>query len=103
MGDGSNPLDAAPGLARIAVAAWVRSAAWTVQTSTRMGGKLVHAALQAVDPEPRQAPPREPAPPSGAEPFTTGKPDLRARGADLLRRSTEMGEQEDGHPAYELI
>src|SRR3954471_22696896 len=85
-----------PGLARLAFATWFRTAEWTLGTSRRG----VRHALGIEDPPPPAA---TQAPPPAAPPTTPAAPDLRARGAELLRRSAEVGEDEAAHPAYELI
>jgi hypothetical protein len=42
--NGSGPLDALPGLARIAVSAWWHSTEWALRTSVRTGRQMVEAA-----------------------------------------------------------
>lgn len=124
MSGDSDLLGAAPGLARIAFAAWVRTSAWTLHASTRAGGRVMRAALNgepptelfadaadelrrvariALDLVDSEGQPRtDPAPPPPREP--EHRPvDLRERGADLLRRSADVRESDEGHPAYELI
>jgi len=80
------------GLARLAVGAWWRTASWTVDTTRR----TVRQALGIEDTAP-------PEPERGDEAPAPGPVDLRERGADLLRRSAEVGPEEDPHPAYEQI
>lgn len=75
-------------LARVALGAWLRTAGWTVETSVR----TIQRALGVDDPPP------EPAPEPVRRPV-----DLRERGAELLRRSAEVGDEDGAHPAYELI
>jgi len=112
-----NRLQALPGLARIAVSAWVRTAEWTLGATARVGARVVEAArtgesptqlfqessgelrdyarralgLEADEPEPEQA--------DGTVPEES----LRERGAELLRRSADVHYTEDAHPAYERI
>ena len=113
-------LEAAPGILRIAAAAWRYTAEWTVGASARAGSRLVRAAMS-------EEPPVEFLRKSGAEargyarrllgiPASDDKaagaaadssgaasPSLRERGAELLRRSADVRFEEDTHPAYERI
>jgi hypothetical protein len=117
-----SPLQAAPGLIRIAAAAWWRTAGWTIGTGVRVGSRLVEASISGQSPAQlfqdggaelrayarrvlgiADAEPGE----SEAGPEADGRPDpnasLRKRGEELLRRSTEVGDEDVVHPAYERI
>ena len=123
--DGSTEdlLRATPGLVRIAGEAWWRATAWTVGTSARASSRVLRAALSGEAPgdlfstsgaEARAQLRRllgvEAA---GDEPLEAGEPPpptddssaagLRARGAELLRRSADVDLEEDTHPAYARI
>jgi hypothetical protein len=113
-----NRLGAVPGLARIALSAWLRTAEWTLGTTARVGARVVEAArtgeaptdffqestadlrnyarnvLGISEPEP---------PPDTEEAEEDPELPLRERGADLLRRSADVHAEEDAHPAYERI
>jgi len=116
-GNGSQ-LAAIPGMARIALSAWLRTAEWTLGTSVRVSARIVAAARSGEAPTElfqesaddlrryargvlgiaeREAPPEEEVAEEDPE------LPLRARGAELLRRSAEVREDEDAHPAYERI
>jgi hypothetical protein len=121
---GSAALDAAPGLARIAAAAWLRTAAWTAGTTLRAGRRLAGAAtgqesaaelardaqtevvgavqklLGVTDLEQRLGSllPTAPEAANG-----DGETDLRRRGYELLERSSELADQGESHPAYARI
>jgi hypothetical protein len=130
--DGASPesedaslLRAAPGLARIAAGAWWRTAGWTAGAYARVGSRLLKAAssgqsaadlIQDAHAELRQqarrilrdtdgdeaaeATPR----PEPTSRHGTSRPEtLRDRGADLLRRSADVRDEESAHPAYERI
>jgi hypothetical protein len=118
-------LRSVPGLARIAAAAYWRSARWTARASTRAGSRVIRAAVTGQEP---------------GELFRSAEADLRARarrvlgisdraadesvmvtpeeidaereearrslrerGAELLRRSADVNFDEDSHPAYTRI
>lgn len=105
-------LRAAPGVARIAVAAWWQTARWTARVSAKAGSRALSAATSGM---------------SAAELFRSSGADarsyarrllgivgagtdgtdsaapLRERGAELLRRSADVRFREDTHPAYERI
>src|SRR3954454_15346339 len=115
----SSALEAAPGLARIAAGAWIRTAGWTAASTLRAGRRiagvavgresatdLVHdAQAEFVEVAQRVLGVSElagllPKPESDAE-----SPDeaLRRRGYELLERSSELAEQGEAHPAYARI
>jgi hypothetical protein len=117
-------LRALPGLARIAGTAWVRTADWSARAALGAGSRLVRAAASGDPPtdvlrhtgedvrdyarrllgivdrgeDAEQAPEPEPKPPRPEMEAT-----LRERGADLLRRSADVREDEAVHPAYARI
>jgi Abortive infection alpha len=116
-------LQAAPGLVRIAAAAWWRTAGWTVETSVRIGSRLMEASVSGQSPaqlfqdggaelrayvrrvlgivesELREDEPPEPE--SGERESTNAS--LRKRGEELLRRSADVDYHEEAHPAYGRI
>jgi hypothetical protein len=79
-------LAAAPGLARVAAGAWLRTVAWTAETSLSAARSLLGENGSALAPD---------APESA--------PSLRERGAELLSRSADIDYEEDAHPAYARI
>jgi hypothetical protein len=113
-------LDAAPGLARIAGRAWIRTAGWTAGVAVRAGRRTVSAAVSGENPlnliRDAQIELIE-----GAQRLLGvseleqrlagmlggGEPDreqsLRDRGNALLNRSSELEEHGDAHPAYARI
>ena len=115
-----------PGLARLGAVAWWRGAQWSVETSARVGTRLVRYAasgqapgdllaesgrdlrvwlrrfIDVVDESAHAASAGAPSPaPPDARP--NGHAPLRERGAELLRRSADVHHDEDCHPAYEGI
>jgi hypothetical protein len=111
----------APALARLAMAAWWHATEWAARTGTRAGTRVLRAAADGESPaelleaatgelrgflrelldaaEPRTAP----AAAAAREEPKKGRGEvlsLRARGADLLRRSADVKEDADAHPAY---
>ena len=105
-------LRAAPGLVRIAAGAWMRMAEWYVESSVRVGSRLLDAAssgestaelMRETRAEVRDHARRALGIDDGAVDHETVEDALRARGAELLRRSADVGYQEDIHPAYERI
>ena len=99
--DNGGPLGALAGLARISAGAWVRTASWGIGTSVR----AARAAIDLLDPsyaDEHERPPerahtdeRTPSPPAPLS--------LRERGAELLRRSTDVESDDGAHPAYARI
>jgi hypothetical protein len=113
-------LDEAPGLARIAAGAWLRTAEWTAGIALRAGRRTVNAAISGENPldllrdaqielidgaqrllgvsdlEERLA---------GRLGTSNADRDqsLRERGHALLNRSSELDEHSDAHPAYARI
>jgi hypothetical protein len=115
---------AVPGLARIAAAAYWRSARWTAKASKDAGERVVKAATTGQDPaelfrstgaEVRERTRRMLGIPERPEERVAMNPDageaereearqsLRERGAELLRRSADVSLEEDSHPAYTRI
>jgi hypothetical protein len=115
---------AVPGLARIAAAAYWRSARWTAKASKDAGSRVIKAATTGQEPgelfrstgaEFRertrrvlgiQERPEERAamnPEAAAAEREEARQSLRERGAELLRRSADVSLEEDSHPAYTRI
>jgi Abortive infection alpha len=109
-----------PALARLTAGAWIRSTVWGVEAGVKVGERAVRfvvpdealelveevgAALRSsardllgIDDIDRRV--RELMPPDAA----SEHPDsLRARGAELLRQSADVEEQDGAHPAYARI
>jgi hypothetical protein len=121
--DGAHGLQAAAGLARIALSASWRTTEWAVRTATAIPRRVVGAALHpgkaralardlrnAVPVPGPGAPPQPDA--STAAPTSGGRtngydPDtastLRKKGAELLRQSRDVHYEFGSHPAYERI
>ncbi len=107
-----------PALARIAGAAYWRSARWTARTSVRATGRVMRAAVSGQEPaelfrstgtEIRDRTrrilgiPEEPEP-MPEEPLSEdAKRTLREQGEALLRRSADVNLDEGSHPAYARI
>jgi hypothetical protein len=102
--------DDLPGLARLAVGASWRTAEFAVRTSLDVTRGALHS-LGVDLPQPRppaapDAPPEGPPAPEDVAPVPTpsaARVSLRERGDELLRRSADVREDEEGHPAYERI
>jgi Abortive infection alpha len=123
-GDDDNLIRAAPGLARIAVGAYWRTAQFAAEQGVRMSSRVLRAAvsgetaaemLNDLGDEARRTARRllgvideeahaarngddEPVPPPAG---TTDA--LRERGSELLSRSADVAYEEDAHPAYARI
>src|SRR5919106_2753565 len=117
----SRRLDAAPGLARIAAGAWLRTAGWTAGIAVRAGRRTVNAAISGENPldllrdaqielidgaqrllgvselEERIAGLL------GSSCTDDRDESLKDRGHALLNRSSELDEHVDAHPAYARI
>jgi hypothetical protein len=122
QGSARGAFDAAPGLARIAAGAWLRTATWTAGSALRAGRRLAGAALAGESPvelaRDAQAELIGAAQkilgvsdleqrlgsllPSSSSSGNGGDDasELRRRGYELLERSSELTDQGDGHPAY---
>jgi len=115
---------AVPGLARIAAAAYWRSARWTAKASKDASERVIRAATSGQEPgelfrstgaEIRERTRRVLGIPERPEERVTMDPNaaeaereearksLRERGAELLRRSADVNLDEDSHPAYTRI
>ncbi len=106
-------LRAAPGLARIAAVAWWRTAQWTVRSSLSAYQRAVRAAVRGESTELLQETVEElrehmrellglnarDGPPEDEASLEA----LRERGAELLRRSADVYDDDDAHPAYARI
>ena len=117
-----------PGLARLGAVAWWRGAQWSVETSVRVGARLVRYAasgqapadllaesgrdlrvwlrrfLDVVDESAHAAASATaPSPAAPAEASPNGHLPLRERGAELLRRSADVYHDDECHPAYDRI
>ena len=96
-----------PSLARLAAGAYWRTAEFAV----RSGLDLTRSVLlefgislpQPQPPDPATTPPPENGAAPAPAPSGTAKPTLRERGDELLRRSADVHENEDEHPAFERI
>jgi Abortive infection alpha len=119
-----NLLRTVPGLARIAAAAYWRSARWTVKASRDAGSRVIRAATTGQEPgelfrstgaEIRERTRRMLGVEQRPEEQTVMTPDaaeaereaarksLRERGEELLRRSADVNFDEGSHPAYARI
>jgi hypothetical protein len=118
-------LRAVPGLAKIAAAAYWRSARWTVKASAEAGSRAVRAAASGQEPSElfrsteaeirervrrvlgvpeRGVEEREMMTPDAAESEREeARKSLREAGEELLRRSRDVNFAEDAHPAYMRI
>jgi hypothetical protein len=127
--NGSGDVDllrAAPVLARLAFAAWLRAAGWTVQTSLSASSRVVRGAangespadilrdvegelreyvrrLLGVDADGNAADESEPVDAEVVEDDRPTVDRLREQGRDLLRRSADVYDDDDAHPAYARI
>ena len=130
--DDAGVLDILPGLARIGAVAWWRTTQWSVETSFRIGSRLVRFAasgqapadvfreggtdlriwlrrfLDVVDESAHAAANTGdngagPAADAKATRSPNGHVPLRERGAELLRQSADVRLDDDCHPAYERI
>jgi hypothetical protein len=93
-------VESAPGLARLAASAWLRTIEWTVGSAARAGGRIVEGTLGGDAPPPRDE--GEARDGREREPLS-GPAELRRRGEELLRRSAEVGPEDEAHPAYMRI
>jgi hypothetical protein len=100
------------GLLRIAANAGLSTAQWVVQTSVRTGTRVARGLATGEPPtkivhdlgmELRSAAQEALGVTPPAEPVSASTEELRTRGAELLRRSSDVHFVEDTHPAYERI
>jgi abortive infection alpha-like protein len=125
-------LQAIPGVARIAVSAWWRTAGWALDTSLQATSRVVQAAVSGEPPAqflrnagndvrryartvlgifddvvtpPTEAAPVDGAPETAASPVSANGTDaaLRERGEQLLRDSADVEIDDQIHPAYARI
>ena len=114
-------LEAAPGLARIAARAWLRTAEWTASGTLRAGRRLTRAALTGESPIALLNEARDEVVASAqallgvteierrlggdnGEPSVEDRErSLRDRGVALLNRSSDLEDSSDVHPAYARI
>jgi Abortive infection alpha len=125
-------IEVLPGLARIGASAWWRGTQWSLQTSMRVGERVVRFAasgqapadlfreggtdlrvwlrrfIDVVDESAHAAASTgdngaAPAASSAPSASQNGEVPLRVRGADLLRKSADVHHDDDCHPAYERI
>lgn len=116
-----------PGLARLGAVAWWRGAVWSVETSVRVGTRLVRYAasgqapgdllaesgrdlrvwlrrfIDVVDESAHAAAGAAAPSPDPPDAGANGHVSLRERGAELLRHSADVYHDDDCHPAYEGI
>jgi hypothetical protein len=88
-------LDAAPALARMTVNAWWNTAAWAVGSTVRFADGVARAALSLG--EGGHVPTRDDV---AAAVRREDDVSLRDRGAELLRKSSDVHFDDDSHPAY---
>ena len=119
--DDGGMLQAVPGLVRIGISAGWRSAGFAIDTSLRVGSRVLEAAssgestaelFRSAGSELRDyarrllglssTPPAQP-PPGGSPEQNGSQSPLRERGAELLRKSADVTFSEEAHPAYERI
>jgi hypothetical protein len=120
-----NLIRTVPGLARIAAAAYVRSARWTARASAEAGQRVIKAAMSGQEPSelfrstgaefrertrrvlgiPDDRPEERAAmtPEAAEAEREKARRSLRERGEELLRRSADVNFDEDSHPAYARI
>ena len=102
-----------PSLARLALGAYWRTAEFALRSGLDASRGLLHA-LGVELPQPRSPVPApepdlapDPADPDATTPATAApsaaRVSLRERGEELLRRSADVHDDEEGHPAYERI
>jgi hypothetical protein len=93
-------LDAAPALARMTLEAWWNTAAWAVGSTLRAADGVARAAMSLGEARPGHVPSREDV---AAAVRRDDEVTLRERGAELLRKSSDVNFDEDSHPAYVRI
>jgi hypothetical protein len=125
--DGPTGLAAIPSVARLAASAAWHTTGFTARASLRAGRRLLQVAARpetaiSLADDVREAAavyarelletaasaaPNSRGARNGARPASNAAPDdwavLRAEGAELLRRSSDVHYEEEGHPAYERI
>ncbi len=117
--DDPTAFEAAPGLARIAAGAWLRTAEWTAGGALRAGRRVGRAALTGESPLGLLSDARDEVIAAAQRALGVSElqnrlsgmlgsgsgsdQPLRDRGQELLSRSSELAEHGDGHPAYSRI
>ena len=91
-------IDAAPALARMTVNAWWNTAAWAIGSTLRVAEGVARAASSLG--QTRHVPTREDV---AAAVRRDDEVSLQDRGAELLRKSSDVHFDEDSHPAYVRI
>lgn len=102
----SDLFDDLPALARLAIGAGWRTTEWVVRSSVDMTrGVLASVGIDVPEPQPPgpAPPPTSPTQSEADAAAAAAKLSLRERGEALLRRSADVREDEEGHPAYERI
>lgn len=105
---GPHPIEAAPGLARIAAGAWLRGARWGIGTTMRAGRRLGSAAASGESAAELIAEAREGTITGLRQAIGGGEEDriqsLRQRGAELLERAARLDTEGDAvHPGFDRI
>lgn len=105
---GKHPIEAAPGLARIAVGAWLRGASWSIDATRRAGRRLADAAAAGESGAELIAEARDEAIAGIRQTIGIGEEDrirsLRQRGAELFERAARLDSEGDGvHPGFDRI
>ena len=90
--------DSAGPLARMTLEAWWNSAAWAIGSTLRAGDRLARAAIALGDTAPGARRGSPASPPAEAGP--AARASLRERGEELLRRSADVHDDQESHPAY---
>jgi Abortive infection alpha len=123
--DDPSLLRTVPGIARIAAAAYWRSARWTMRTSAHASSRVIRAAVNGQEPaelfrstgaeirqrtrrilgitDPRLDEQAVMTPDAAEAEREEARKSLRERGEELLRRSANVNFEEDSHPAYTRI
>jgi hypothetical protein len=92
--------DAAPALARMAMGAWWNTAMWAIGSTARAADGLARAAGTLGEARPGHTPSRDDVVSAARREESAS---LRERGAELLRKSSDVHFDEDSHPAYVRI
>jgi Abortive infection alpha len=92
--------DAAPALARMTLEAWWNTAAWAIGSSLRAADGIARAAMSLGEARPGHTPSRDDI---VAAVRRDDEVSLRDRGAELLRKSSDVHFDDDSHPAYVRI
>jgi Abortive infection alpha len=98
--DDDGLVDAAPALARMTLEAWWNTAAWAIGSTLRVADGVARAATSLGGARPGNVPSREDV---AAAVRRDDEVSLRDRGAELLRKSSDVHFDDDSHPAYVRI